>query len=293
MVHCPHCGKGMIWGVYLDIPPEMKTGQAEWVSCDVPASQDIVTCPSCNQEAGVYSDLYAENADYRREEKRRQLANHQARTEIIQYPAISLLVYTETGNFNRPAFVHEVWQKFSEWLQILSSDRVLPRDASTLAEDCPKAFGIRFGDSVSASTKDLKYGVAVPIPDDKKQKLQERIDHPEYNDIRHTEILEIPEGMFSCYDFNGSVEDFLEAPKFLLKHWSENHDSYQPQENSFLLEAYPERLGSWPPLQSANAALDKNFTLKFLLPLEPAAAIENEAKPESESDSEPVVSSET
>jgi len=286
MIQCPHCGKGLLWGVFLDIPPEMKQGLAQWMACEPPEAQEIVTCPSCNQEAGPYGKLFRKDADSRRLEKVQQKTQIMSQVRILEIPSIRLLGYQQMGNYRRDNFLKDIWETFASWLGDLNKTRHFPRSPQfpeiSWPEnwEMPLALGVRLNPSEETKTSQFCYLTGFPLHERYVEKIKERLTNPEYRNPKGVEIYEVSAGLYACIHFRGESAQFHKIHAFLLKSWlEENQENYILREGP-LLEFYFGRLSSWPPKEKDETGHEFNAEMAIPIEIAPVQITSDEENPE-------------
>lgn len=278
MIRCPNCQKGLLWGIFLDIPPEMKSGQAVWLACEPPEFDTDVTCPACQNIAGSYGDLYAADADSRRHDRFSQNEDRRQRTQIVSLAEFKLLGCVFQGNHWRDGFLKESWEAFAQWLDLLRDEKILPRRWPERPDDLPEAFGIWLEDPDEVSSSDCRYMTAIPFPDSAHEKIQTRLSDPQYNDLKTARLLTIPEGDYARIDVELEAKALQQGFRFLKKDWLEKN-AYTLRSEP-VLEVYAVFPETWPPhdLQATQ--------FKLCLPVEHLPAAETAADAEAEATEE-------
>ena len=280
MIQCPNCETGMLWGIYLDIPPEMADGKAEWIACEPPEPDTTVTCPRCTQPAGTYEELYRKDAVNRRqtrEERADQILNQVFVGEIADFLVMGL---SRKGNYERHTFLADAWNQATTYQKNLRKDKLLPRLRSDFEESAegapsttyiPKALGLRFEGEYLAA---FPLTTGLVLENDKLSALHERMKNPDFNDPKGGKIESLHSGMYAKYFFKGSLKDYQNLPRLLAKDWIEKN-AYDVREDEPWLELFDEIPAPWP-------AEHEDIEVTLCMPVEPrgmeASAPEDETE---------------
>jgi len=221
MIQCPNCEKGLLWGIYLDIPPEMKAGFAEWIACEPPETDAMVTCPNCQQEAGIYRNLYSRDSESRKQQKRNQEKEIKRNISVIHHPELLLFGCLHRGNYYRENFIRESWEIFSDWLPSLHKERIIPKSClhPNQEEEQPIVIGIRLDHPENTSVNQCRYFTAIAIAETLREKIEQRLKEPDYNDPKDPQILIIPEGLYAQTHFQGKLEELAKIHRYIEKTW--------------------------------------------------------------------------
>ena len=262
MIRCPHCNKGLLWGIYLDIPPEMKSGEAQWLACDPPEGDAIVTCPTCKEEAGPYSKLFASDRENRTLERDQQKKEQFEQISIGELPGFFVVGSLQMGNYARTNFLNDAWQEFHPWLSKIRKKRLLVSQNQKLPEEVPEVIGLRLDNPLEESTSKCHYLACVPFSEELLEKIRNRIHNREFDDPKKLQIERIPSGLYAKYHFKGEEEEFHKIHNFMCKTWL-NEKNYVLRDGC-CLELYKERISKWPSFSKESGLLE----ITFCIPIE-------------------------
>ena len=267
MIQCPNCETGMLWGIYLDIPPEMAEGKAEWMACEAPDPDTTITCPRCTQPAGTYEDLFRKDAVHRRqtrEERTEQILNQVYVGEIADFLMMGL---SRKGNYERHTFLSETWNQLAGYQKALRKDKLLPRLRSDFDETTadsaptqyvPKSLGLRFEGEYLAA---FPIATGLVLENEKLALLHERLKNPDFNDPKGGKIEALHSGMYAKYFFKGTLKDYQNLPRLLSKDWIEKNP-FDIKSDEPWVEIFDEMPSPWP-------AEHDDIEVTLCMPVEP------------------------